>query len=475
MLYSSGKFKSHRSLILILLLSLVATIAYSFIFRIHPVVDAKAYDRIAQNILAGNGFVEDPSVPLERDRALIRVGPLYQYFLADVYAIFGHHFEAVWIIQALLHVVSAYLVYCLALIAYRQALKRDQIALWSAAIFAFYPDLIEISAMLLSETVYLFLWVLFIYLFIWYLDKTKPAESGFAGWLRSLSEWLRTRVIAESWRREWLAVIGLALVSGLAVLARPPVLFVLPLIFVYLWSRRRWALSALYLLALLAVFTPWTARNYQIFDRIMPFGGAGNYNFWIGNHPGATGEQETGEEIANFLTENGALALYDASMPKFLEFVRGEPLEFVKLTALRINRYFSVIRPMGFWFYDSGWSQFAFIISSAAASVFLFVFGLYGISKLWRERTLVINYILWLILLTPLILFITVVETRYRFQIYPLLALFAAYGVVSLLSKRQWWRERALWVALVVIAGNGLLDAALSVEKLREKLGIWFG
>jgi len=474
MFYFLGQSKHHWILWWILLLSFAATIAYAFIFRIHPVVDAKAYDRIAINILSGSGFVEDASLPIERDSAIIRVGPLYQYFLAGIYAIFGHHFEAVWIIQAILHVISAYIIYRLSLIVYRQASKRDSMALWSAAIFALYPDLIEISAMLLGETLYLFLWTLFIFAFVWYIDKTKPAESGFAGWLHSLSEWLGTRSVVESLRREWLVVIGLGFIGGLTVLARPTVLFVLPLVFVYLWSRRRWALSVLCLIVLVAVFTPWTAHNYQAFDRIMPFGGAGNYNFWIGNHPGATGEQETGEEIARFLRDNGALALYDGSLPKFLEFVRAAPLEFVKLTALRVNRYFSVIRPMGFWFYDTGWSQFAFVMSSAAASVFLLVFSLYGVIRIWRERTILINYLLSMIVLTPLILFITVVETRYRFQIYPLLALFAGYGVVTLWQRRDWWRERALFVSLLIVFGNAALDAALSAEKLREKLGIWF-
>ena len=129
---------------------------------------------------------------------------------------------------------------------------------------------------------------------------------------------------------------------------------------------------------------------------------------------------------------------------------------------------------MGFWFYDTGWSQFAFVMSSAAASVFLLVFSLYGVIRIWRERTILINYLLSMIVLTPLILFITVVETRYRFQIYPLLALFAGYGVVTLWQRRDWWRERALFVSLLIVFGNAALDAALSAEKLREKLGIWF-
>ncbi len=205
----------------------------------------------------------------------------------------------------------------------------------------------------------------------------------------------------------------------------------------------------------------------------MPFGGAGNYNFWIGNHPGGNGEQETGEEMANFLSEHGAIALYDASMPGFMSFVRAEPLEFIKLTILRANRYFSIIRPMGFWFYDTGWSQAAFVASSALASVLLFVFGLYGLMRAWREREPALSYLVALIILTPLILFVTVVETRYRFQIYPLLAVLAGFGAVDWV-KEMGWKKKAFVAAVALVLVNGAADLAMSWELVAERAGMWW-
>jgi len=280
---------------IILALSFAVTVAYAFIFRIHPVVDAKAYDRIAQNILAGNGFVEDTTVPIERDSAIIRVGPLYQYFLVAVYAVFGHRYEAVWIIQALLHVATAYITYHLALIIFQKRSEREAAALTAATIIAFYPDLIEISAMLMTETLYLFLWSLFIYLFLRYVKKASIDRGDvFRRWLGSLSNFLRTRQGLNREKREWPDVLLFGLASGLAVLARPPILFVLPAVVFFFLHRRRPNLLLLYAVMLALVWTPWTVRNYAAFDRVMPFGGAGNYNFWIGNHPGANGEQETG-------------------------------------------------------------------------------------------------------------------------------------------------------------------------------------
>ena len=77
---------------------------------------------------------------------------------------FGHHYEIVWILQALLHTVSAYLIF----LSSEKFLKKkgDVIGLIAAALFGLHPDLIEISAMLMTETLYLFLMALVIWLFI---------------------------------------------------------------------------------------------------------------------------------------------------------------------------------------------------------------------------------------------------------------------------------------------------------------------
>tara|TARA_Y100000310_G_scaffold339408_1_gene431964 strand:- start:1157 stop:1432 length:276 start_codon:yes stop_codon:yes gene_type:complete len=74
-------YRQNKVLTWILGISFLITIGYAFIFQINPVVDAKAYDRIAQNLLTGNGFVEDTTVPIEYDSAIVRVGPFYQFFL----------------------------------------------------------------------------------------------------------------------------------------------------------------------------------------------------------------------------------------------------------------------------------------------------------------------------------------------------------------------------------------------------------
>ena len=157
-------------------------------------------------------------------------------------------------------------------------------------------------------------------------------------------------------------------------------------------------------------------------------------------------------------------------MRQFKLFLQEHPVEFLKLTALRVNKYFSIIRPMGWWFYQTGIGQLLFVFCSAVASVFLFVFGLAGTIKAWRLKEEKLNYLLAFLVFTPLIIFATVVETRYRFQIYPLLAILSAYAVIVLLKEKRWWRNKVFLISVVIILNNGLVDLILSQERFKEKI-----
>lgn len=434
----------NKILFLILFFSFAISVAYSFHFKIQPMVDARSYDVIAINIVNGQGYREDLDIDVAYDTAIARIGPLYEYFLAGIYKIFGHHYEAVWLIQAALHALTAYLIYLICLLIFRETEKRQQIALIAAAIIGFYPDLIEISSMLMTETFYLFLVCLMLYIFFYYFDKYK-----------------------------FWSAMALGAVSGLAVLARPPVLFFIPVILFCFFKKSKILLGLVFLAVLLLVFTPWTVRNYKIYDRFMPFGTGGNFNFEIGNYHGATGEQEPSLEQYEFRSTHTMVESAGQSIKQFKSFIWNYPAEFLKLTLLRINKYFSVTRPMGFWFYQKGIGQLLFIFSSAFASVILFVFGLGGFIQSLKQRNPQLSYLLVFTIFTPLILFITVVETRYRFQIYPLLAVLAGFFAVDWWQKKNWWKNKIFWLAIIIIFSNSLLDFLLNIMKVKAKLGLF--
>jgi 4-amino-4-deoxy-L-arabinose transferase-like glycosyltransferase len=462
----------NKWLLIILLASFSLSVFYSFYFQIKPRVDARAYDVIAQNIIKGLGYRENLSVDVAHDYAIGRVGPLYEYFLAGVYKIFGHYYGSVWILQALLHAISAYLIYLICLLVFagsspyegspegRESNRFDKlitskkIGLWAAAIFGFYPDLIEISAMLMTETLYLFFTCLMVYLFLFYIKKDNFSAEGEPVY-------------------DWNIFLALSFILGVAILVRPPLLFSLPIIFFYFYKKREWGRWIIMIFMLILVFLPWTASNYKTYGGILPFGVAGALNFWIGNHIGANGEQESSKEISDYIAVNKVVDVQKESMDQFKGFVLNYPGEFIRLTFLRINKYFSILRPMGFWMYSSGWRQTLFVFSSFIFSCLVFILSFGGILRACKLSNTYINYLLAFTIFTPLILFITVVETRYRFQIYPFLAIFSAY-YISLFEwdKKLWFKNLLAPSAFILL--NGLVDGLINFNQFKDKLINYF-
>jgi len=93
---------------LILAVAVLIRVAYLLDYRAHSVfydsmmLDAEVYDKWAQAIAAGDwlGGTEVFTLP-----------PLYPYFLAGIYTLFGHGYLAVYVIQSLMGVLNIWLIY----------------------------------------------------------------------------------------------------------------------------------------------------------------------------------------------------------------------------------------------------------------------------------------------------------------------------------------------------------------------------
>ena len=439
--------KNRNWIIWIVAGSFVASAAYSFYWRIKPAVDARAYDAIAQNLAAGNGFREDISVPFEKDTVMLRAGPGYEFFLAGVYIIFGHSYPAVWLMQALLHALTAYLIYLIAYRVFRET-NGERIGLIAAALFAFWPDLIEISAMLMTETLYLFFTVLTAYLFV----RAYQSPKNF-----------------------WLAFL-LGVVTGLAILTRPPLLLFAPVLIYCYYRIKQYRSISIYLISLIAVLLPWTLRNYLLYHQVIITTLIGEYNLWVGNTLASDGGQIAGgfNPVTTFVAEHGISGLHSAARQALASFVGLHPFAFIRLCVIRFIRFFSLIRPMGFWFYQQGLSQAIFIASSLAWIAVAFVAGFIGMAvALAREKTAILRYLVVLALTAPLPLLLTVVQSRYRFQIYPFLALFAAYFMVEIKNKLLSWRQPLVFIPALGLVFISLIDAWLFFPLIVERLARW--
>jgi hypothetical protein len=171
---------------------------------------------------------------------------------------------------------------------------------------------------------------------------------------------------------------------------------------------------------------------------------------WVGNTLTSTGGQISGgfNPATDYAAKFGFLSFKKEVGQQFKTFIWQHPVVFAKLTFLRFIRYFSLIRPMGFWFYQSGLGQLVFVLCSLTATAVLFITGFAGMLLAWREARPLFRYLTIFALISPLVLIPTVAQSRYRFQIYPFLAIFGAYCLMANLQ-----RERvAAWAAKVVSA-----------------------
>lgn len=446
--------KEERVIILICLAVFIASAAYAFFFRIQPSVDARTYDVVAMNIVEGKGFRFNLDVPVSLDDVITYQGPLYQYFLAGIYKIFGHYYEAIWIIQALLRALSALMLFLICVRIFTSSNnsklfflgfgKNERLMGWfAAALFGFYPDLIEIGAMLMTETLSIFSMILVVYIFIRHFNQINFTGTFLLGFC-----------------------------VGITILVRSTVGIFLPVFMFYFWRRRAYAHLFLFLLLVIVIMTPWTVRNYLVYHQLIPTMANFGYNLWVGNHEGGDGEGAVMPEYDTVIKQYGIIGANYYAISKFKSFVSDHPFTYAKLTVLRTLKYFSFIRPMGFWFYQRGISQLIFVASSVLASVILFTFGFAGIFTIFkkeRENKQVI-YLITFAFLTCLSIVPILIETRYRLSIYPFMAIFAGFFIARfiILGKEYFKYLIAAFIPLFFLS---VINIVLELNKIMDKFG----
>ncbi|MBI5728708.1 MAG: glycosyltransferase family 39 protein [Candidatus Magasanikbacteria bacterium] len=418
---------NNKILVVIIGASFLLSLGYSFWYRIPPLVDAGAYDAIAVNITDGFGFREVRTRSYQFDPSIIRAGPGYEFFLAGLYVVFGHRYEPVWVLQAILHALSALLLFLICRKIFPE--QGGVIGLFAAGLFGLHPDLIEISAMLMTETLYLFL----IILALWFFAEIVFGKKS-------------------SW---WQSII-FGMVTSVAILTRPPVVLFVPGIIAVLLYQKKYRTAWFFLLGLAAAFSPWVVRNYFVYHQFILTTLVGSYNLWVGNTLLSIGGQISGgpNPVDAYTSVYGFFDLKSKASREFFVFIFGYPLVFLKLCALRFIRFFSLIRPMGFWFYQSGLGQVVFVASSALSQAVLFITGFSGSLLALREKKIFYTLLVILAFTSPLVLLPTVVESRYRFQIYPFLAIFGGYYLLAFLRKDigRWKIGGAVVAGLILIS-----------------------
>ena len=198
--------------------------------------DQTYYDGVASNILNYGRF------------NFLGQEPFYSLFLAGIYTVFGHNYDAVRIIQIILFALTVILIYLLA-----DGIFGRKIAFWSAFVMALFYGLANQAGNITTETLFIFLVVLFAYI-----------------------------IYVAYWRNKifWYALSGFVL--GLATLTKGiiqflPLLVILNMFAIYFKKipvGKVLVKAAVFLILFLAVLFPWFMRGgVNISGAVAPKGG----------------------------------------------------------------------------------------------------------------------------------------------------------------------------------------------------------
>jgi 4-amino-4-deoxy-L-arabinose transferase-like glycosyltransferase len=419
-------------LIVILLLSLILRLAHWLDVRADPffaqlVMDSEEYDRWAGEIAEGNWMGSE----------VFFQAPLYPYFLAVVYTLFGHSLDAVYLIQIILSLLGIYALYRAG-----KKIADEKVGLVAAALSALYGVYVFYDVQLLKES----LAVTMVSLLLWALVEARERK-GLALW------------------------VGAGIISGILSLLRENMLLIVPFL-ILLAFRPREKFSAflprglVFVLGVTIVLVPVAYRNWKVGGNFLPTTFQGGVNFYIGNNPQATGTYRSlspGKQVPSYertepirLAEKEmgrTLEPYEVSnfwLRKSLDWAKKNPGDFIKLQAKKIRMFWSWYEwPDAVDYYHVKTTSFIYKLP-------LFEFGsiaLLALVGLWFVRR-------WLWAFFPVLLFVvtwmasTVVFflfSRYRLPVVPGLILIGAVAVGFLFDSWNKNRKRGVMVLGLVV------------------------
>lgn len=383
-----------------------------------PIVDAKEYVANAdyynsRNLIGPAGSYFHP--------------PLYSYFVALVFKIFGRSIDAVKIIQIFIDLLNLLLIYFIA-----RKVFDPTIALVSSGLYALYVPIIQFSVEILPPILMIFL-----------LLSSILALLSF--WESQTSKTLNPK---------WLVVSGASF--GLLIVTLTSFILCLPIIIFWLWlslkkDRVLVRLRSAFLFAVISLAPAGmaTLRNYLHAREFVVVSYNGGINFYIGNNPDIhrTISLRPGMEYEKLvmLPYEEAKTTNFAQQSNFwyrksLAFIFHQPIAWVgllvKKTILFFNTYefprnfdnrfftrYSFIGRLPF-------VKFNLILPLALCAMILIAVSRNSVPR--REPAILLT---WVSLGYALSIILIFIAGRYRIPVVPIMAIFAAYFIVTFIRR----------------------------------------
>ena len=361
--------------------------------------DSPTYYVLADNLLDGNGYRYSPDAPPTARRT-----PGYPFFLALIFRMSGRDFNAVRIVQAVLEVITTYMIFATCMILFGSYLA----AVLSSLAYAVYIPAVISTTYIMTEALYTFLLLAF-----------------------TVSCLLAMR------SRRYVLFAASGIFFGVATLTRPAAL-PLPLILLIIalvHKRELWKGFLILGVAFSLTIFPWGFRNKRDLGKFIPTSTLIGMNLYKGNHIPTQGAYFMSTDT--LLTHELRLQVADATevqrdsilQVEAIKMIRAQKLETVLLAFKKIPRL---------WF-NLGYGRKPSNRSLAIAGfhALLLIFGLYGLFRAPPASRYLNIVPVTTIVLTTILYMAVAAEVRFVFPLIPLVLPYSAHGFVSAIERKS--------------------------------------
>ncbi len=403
------KFKSNLPIAFVIIIATGIRIFYWIQFQstdLGPIllVDAEGYHLKALKLL-NEGWLGESA---------FYQAPLYPYFLAVIYKIFGQKLLIVQGIQIALSIATVWLIYKIG-----ESLFNRKVSILSAVFCAIYGPFIFYSVLILKVTLSLFFSCLFILTLLRSYDSPKKSVIFIGGILLGINIALR----------------------GNYLLLYPAAALWILLAFSKVKIVNRFINLFVFTMGMVLCVFPMTLRNYVLSGDFVLTSYQAGANFYIGNNPNAKGNYTLLEfvkanpefEETDFRRKAETLAGYPLKpseisqfwFKKTLNYITAFPKKFIRLLGTKTFLFFNNYEIPDNYDYqflktltpalNIGFLSFGIVFLLAAAGISLF---------LWTGPKFYLMYGFIIAYAASVILFF--VTSRYRIPIVPILLPFSA-------------------------------------------------
>jgi 4-amino-4-deoxy-L-arabinose transferase-like glycosyltransferase len=403
-------------------------IALSFILRISPIVYLELndpgyharnineiefyYDDVARSLIAGKGFVhsvnprpETIKYHFEPGTPFSFVPPLYAWWLYIVYLIFGPNVFLAKIIQSMIDSSTCLLIYCIG----KKIFKKNAISLLAASLYAVYPlAIITCSRLYYQIPMNVALcWMILCFM------APVTFKNGI-------------------WTGISVAISSLAKPVTLPLIAVMPIIRIVESFLEKNIFKKALLWSIALIIAAIATLTPWTVRNYIVFNKFVPIQYGAPEAFYLGSK-----EEYIDLDVMSIKKKYGDFGLARDQLAKtalynHIDQLKKNPLDYTRFLGKKffLSWYNTEGKTKNFYVLLV---QIPYLLSAMLGLIFYFRF--WTRKKNWYIPATVLYFCAVEVAIFPLV--------RYTLAVMPLFMLVAASGIYGVLTKWYDFRRKS--------------------------------